>query len=92
MKKRYRSRIRIIMDILDVIDNLEYTEGTALPTKIMYLSNLSYERLNQYLDELIMRKLIEKSGKGFKLTEEGRRFRSELHRIEKFLDAFGLEL
>ncbi len=92
MKKRYRSKIRIILDILDGIEKLEYEEGIALPTKIMYLSNLSYERLNQYLRELLNRNLILRDGEGYRLTDEGRKFKFELYRIRRFLEAFGLEL
>lgn len=92
MKKQYRSKIRIILDILSSIEELEVIDGAALPTKIMYRSNLSYERLAHYLNDLVNKKLITKDADGYKLTEEGRRFKYELIRIKKFLEAFSLEL
>jgi len=92
LRKRYRSRIGIILDILESIEELERLEGKALPTKIMYRANLSYKRLGQYLDELEGRGLVEKKGEGYAVTREGRRFIEELTKLKRFLSAFGFEI
>ena len=92
MKKTYRSKIKILYDIMMSIEKLELEEGRALPTKIMYLSNLSYDRLNQYLKELLERELIRRVDDGYILTEDGLRFMSEIRKMISFLSAFGLEL
>jgi predicted transcriptional regulator len=92
MKKSYRSKIKILYDILVSIERLEQEEAGALPTKIMYLSNLSYDRLNQYLGELLERQLIMRVEDGYRLTDEGIKFMSEMRKMISFLSAFGLEL
>lgn len=92
MKKRYRSKVGIILDILESINYLEYSDGTALLTKVMYRANLSYDRLIQYLDELSRRGLITKEDDGYVLTREGREFLEYLLKIREFLRAFGFTL
>ena len=91
MSKGYRSRVRILYDILKQVDLLETEEGVARPTKIMYKANLSYERLRIYLAELERRGLIDRSGDGYILTREGSKFLVELERIINLLRAFGFE-
>jgi|Deesub1362B_J571_1020462.scaffolds.fasta_scaffold00005_95 predicted transcriptional regulator len=92
MKKSYRSKLKILYDVLVSIERLEYDEGRALPTKIMYLSNLSYDRLNIYLRELLEKGLIVRVNDGYSLTQEGAKFMSEIRKMISFLSAFGLEL
>ncbi len=91
MVRGYRSRVRILYDILKQVDILENIDGVARPTKIMYKANLSYERLKTYIDELERRGLISREGEGYRLTENGARFLIELERIINMLRAFGFE-
>jgi len=91
MSKGYRSRIRILYDILYQIDILEMEEGVAKPTKIMYKANLSYERLKTYLDELTSKRLIKKVEDGYRLTEQGAKFLMELQKVINLLKMFGFE-
>ena len=95
---RYRSRVRIIADILAVIRD---QGGKARPTRIMYLANLSYERLQRYLSDMLNMGLIEEEKCGlegdrevvyYKLTEKGLKFLLEVERFKAFAEAFGLEL
>jgi predicted transcriptional regulator len=72
-------------------------EEGAGPTKILYAANLSHDRLTQYLDELIEKELIKESNPGdeqrvYLLTEKGREFLREYVRIERFSEAFGIEI
>lgn len=87
-----RSRIRIIMDILEVVEG----EGSARPTHILYGANLSYERLTRYLKELEEKGLLKserrEGARVYRLTREGARLLHELRRIEKLARAFGIEL
>ncbi len=94
---KYRSRIRIIADILAVIRD---HGGRARPTKIMYLANLSYERLQRYLNDMMSMGLIEeeigyegdREAVYYKLTDKGLKLLLEVEKFKAFAEAFGLEL
>ena len=90
---KYRSEIKILADILKVIQR----ERKAKPTRILYKANLSYERLNKYLEKLKTARLIleeedESGSKYYVLTQEGERFLREYEKFEKFAEAFGFLL
>jgi len=91
-----RSRLELVFDILQAIQN---KGGAIKPTHLMYKSNLSHKLLSSYLDELILKEMIEiieKEGKRRKvtkvvaLTEKGSTFLAEFRRIKDFTEAFGL--
>ncbi|HLD00542.1 MAG TPA: winged helix-turn-helix domain-containing protein [Candidatus Nanoarchaeia archaeon] len=92
-----RSRLELIFDILLAIQN---KGGKIKPTHLMYKSNLSHKLLNNYLEELIRRGLInteeefskkkQKSNKSVLITEKGLNFLAEFRRMREFTDAFGL--
>ncbi len=92
MKRKYRSRIQIMADILKVIED----RGKARFTHILYGANLSYDRLKKYLKELIDRGLIREETienvTYYYLTEKGVKFLKEYEKIRKLCDAFGIEL
>jgi len=72
-------------------------EEGAGPTKILYSANLSHDRLTQYLDELVEKELIKEVGpesnnRSYLLTEKGREFLKEFIRMERFSEAFGIEI
>ena len=72
-------------------------EEGAGPTKILYAANLSHDRMKQYIDELLEKELIveqepESSNRTYFLTEKGREFLREYVRIERFSEAFGIEI
>ncbi len=91
-KARYRSKIRIMVDILRVVQK----EGETRVTKILYGANLSHDRLNKYLGELMSRGLVtsfDQEGLTFySLTDKGKRFLFEFRKFERFAEAFGLEI
>jgi predicted transcriptional regulator len=94
-KRAYRSKMRILADMMRAIQS-EGEEGAG-PTKILYAANLSHDRLTQYLDELIEKELIkeensENDSRVYFLTEKGREFLREFVRIERFSEAFGIEV
>jgi predicted transcriptional regulator len=87
--------MRILADMMRAIQS-EGEEGAG-PTKILYSANLSHDRLTQYLDELVDKELIdevdpENSNRSYRLTEKGREFLKEFVRIERFSEAFGIEV
>ncbi|MFX1578317.1 MAG: winged helix-turn-helix domain-containing protein [Promethearchaeota archaeon] len=94
-KRAYRSKMRILADMMRAIQS-EGEEGAG-PTKILYAANLSHDRLTQYLDELVEKELIieensENDSRVYFLTEKGREFLREFVRIERFSEAFGIEV
>jgi predicted transcriptional regulator len=94
-KRAYRSKMRILADMMRAIQN-EGEEGAG-PTKILYQANLSHDRLTQYLEELVEKELVQESGEGesgrvYSLTEKGREFLREFVKMEKFSEAFGIEI
>ena len=83
--KPYRSRLRIIMDILEAI-----CEEDGKVTRIMLYANISHDRLMKYLQELSEKGLVEESEEGrYKLTMKGFRFLEELRKAERLARAFG---
>ena len=68
---RYRDRLQIVTDMLSVVrDN-----NGARKTRIMYLANLSWKLLNQYLNDLMEAGLLSFGGSDcYVLTPKGRQF------------------
>ncbi len=94
-KRAYRSKMRILADMMRAIQS-EGEDGAG-PTKILYAANLSHDRLTQYLDELIEKDLIKETNPGnenrlYLLTEKGREFLREFVRVERFSEAFGIDI
>ncbi len=94
-KRAYRSKMRILADMMRAIQS-EGEEGAG-PTKILYTANLSHDRLKQYIDELVDKELIleedpDGNNRTYFLTEKGREFLREFIRIERFSEAFGIEI
>ena len=93
-KRTYRSKVRILADMMRSIQG----EGEigAGPTKILYAANLSHDRLTQYIDELLQKKLISElqdtDNRTYILTEKGREFLREYVKIERFSLAFGIDV
>lgn len=88
---RYRSELKILVDILNVIKQ----EKESKPTRILYKANLSHDRLNKYLEKLKSIGLIDEieiESKKYTLTEKGREFLKEFNKFEKFSSAFGFIL
>ena len=94
-KRAYRSKMRILADMMRAIKS-EGEEGAG-PTKILYAANLSHDRLTQYLEELVEKDLIGEAepmsdNRIYLLTEKGREFLKEFVRMERFSEAFGIEI
>lgn len=87
MKKR--DKFEIMYDILFTLLN---KNGKMRPTQLMYKSNLSYRMMNQYLDELIEKQLINKielnNRKYIVLTDKGREFLDKLIKMKNFKETF----
>ncbi len=70
--------------------------GKARPTRILYLANLSHDRLKRYIDDLLSKNLIEEDKENihvtYVLTNKGRRFLVEFRKVEELLNAFGFAI
>ena len=88
---KYRSELKILVDILNVIKQEKETK----PTKILYRANLSHDRLNKYLEKLMSMDLVNEiiiESRAYMLTEKGHEFLKEFNKFEKFASAFGFIL
>jgi len=89
--KEKRGRLEIIYDILH---SIQKKNGRIKPTHLLYKSNLSYQRMNVYLEELIKKGLVQKDfddrAKFYILTDKGYSFLVEFKRIREFSDSFGI--
>ncbi|MBS3092100.1 DUF4364 family protein [Candidatus Pacearchaeota archaeon] len=86
-----RNRLEVIRDILQVINS---RNGRIKPTHILYKSNLSYQMMEEYLQELIEKKFIvehkSKEGKTYSVTEKGLNYLNKYSLIADFTESFGL--
>ena len=87
---KYRSQMRIYVDIMRVI---EREENRAKPTRILYGANLSHDRLLKHLDELktlgVIEEVVEADDRFYKLTQKGIEFMNQFRAVERFATAFG---
>jgi predicted transcriptional regulator len=88
LRKQKRNKMEIYNDILCAI-NLELTNGGAKPTRVQSLSNLAYDKLVRYLNELEVKKMIMQDP--LQITEKGRDFLQDYDRIKGFLIDLGIK-
>jgi len=87
-RRRYRSRIQIAADILEIAMN------GSRKTRIMYLGNLSFDLLQKYLDMLTSYDLIElrrDSDKSYITTEKGRHFLEDYRELQEYSEMVELK-
>jgi predicted transcriptional regulator len=75
-------------DILSAI-KVELTTGDAKPTRVQSLSNLSYDKLVRYLDELESKKMIVQNP--LRITENGYDFLQDYDRIKDFVNTMNIK-
>jgi predicted transcriptional regulator len=80
--------MEIYNDILSAI-NMELTNGEAKPTRVQILSNLAYDKLVRYLNELEGKKMIMQDP--LQITEKGRDFLQDYDRIKSFVLDMGVK-
>jgi len=89
-RKERRHKLQIYHDILSAIREEAMNEGGAKPTRIQHLSNMSYDKLSRYLDELESKKMIIKA-EALSLTEHAHEFLREYEKIKDLIERMGLE-
>jgi predicted transcriptional regulator len=80
--------MEIYNDILTAI-NLELTNGEAKPTRVQSLSNLAYDKLVRYLNELEVKKMIIQDP--LQIIEKGQDFLQDYNRIKGFVLDMGIK-
>ena len=80
--------MEIYNDILSAV-NLELSNGEAKPTRVQILSNLAYDKLVRYLNDLEDKKMIMQDP--LQITEKGRDFLQDYDRIRDFVTAMGVK-
>jgi len=89
-RRERRHKLQIYHDILSAIQEEAMNEGGAKPTRIQHLSNMSYDKLSRYLDELEAKKMINKADI-LSITDQGRAFLREYQRLKDLIERMGLE-
>lgn len=88
-----RSKTQILLDILSTVQR---ENGRIKKTHIMYHANLTHGRLEKYLQILLSNKSLEeskiKNETFYMLTEKGNQFLSEIRRLKKMSEAFGIPI
>jgi predicted transcriptional regulator len=88
-----RTKMQIYIDILK---NLQKSNGRMIKTHIVYKANLTHKRLKEYLNFLILKEFIEERNNGgetfFVITEKGIKFLKDIDKLKKISDAFGVPL
>ena len=75
-------------DILSAI-KVELTNGKVRPTRVQILSNLAYDKLVRFLNELEGKKMITQNP--IRITEKGHDFLQDYDRIKDFVNAMGVK-
>jgi predicted transcriptional regulator len=88
LPKPKRNKMEIYNDILSAI-KLQLTNGEAKRTKVQSLSNLAYDKLVRYLNELESKKMIMQDP--LQITEKGRDFLQDYDRIKGFVLDMGVK-
>lgn len=89
-RRERRHKLQIYYDILSAIDQEAIFEDGAKPTRVQYISKVSYDRLVHYLKELEVKKMIEK-GDSISLTEKGRKFLKDYEELKNLTERMGLQ-
>lgn len=87
-----RERLEVIYDILSVIRN---KHNSIKPTPLLRYSNLSTQRFNEYIIELIEKNLVKelvdkKNKKTYTLTDKGFKYLEKYKSILGFIEEFEL--
>lgn len=92
MAKLYRSRVRLVLDVLRAVRS----EGQAPVTRLLTLANLTHPRLLELVEPLVAKGWLQESKEAGKrtwsLTPAGQAAIAQLERMEESLMDLGLAL
>lgn len=92
----YRTRIKIIGDILATVrDDIESEQGVSV-TQLIKKTNVPHKRISRILKMLVTQGLMEMSKSGgsnkYKISQSGREFLQAYHTFTEFANDFGLNI
>jgi len=88
MPKPYRSKGRVVMDILGAIQR----EGPVGVTRLLTVANLTHGRIQEHLSSLEQNALVTNTGAGWTITPKGSQALQELLRVDRAMRDFGIDL
>ena len=88
MPKPKRNKLEIYNDVLSAIE-LELQSGQAKPTRVQSRSNLAYDKLARYINELKYKDMI--TQEPLSITEKGHDFLQDYDRIKSFVFEMGVK-
>jgi predicted transcriptional regulator len=88
LPKPKRGKLEIYNDILSAIE-LELQSGQAKPTRVQSRSNLAYDKLARYFEELNYKEMITQDP--LRITEKGHDFLQDYDRIKSFVSEMGVK-
>ena len=83
-----RNKLEIYYSILNSIQS-EATYGKVKPTRIQFLSNMSYDKISKYFDELESNEMISKQP--LVLTNKGKAFLLDYEKVHDFMVKIGIK-
>ena len=89
-RRERRNKLEIYFSIMNSIMQESMSMSIVRPTRVQFLSNLSYDNLSKYLEELKEKKMIHSSD-AILLTERGRQFLKDYEKIRGFTERMGLD-
>jgi predicted transcriptional regulator len=87
-RRERRNKLEIYTAILSAI-NHELPDGEVKPTRVQFLSNMSYDKVTNYLNELVAKELITKEP--ITLTDRGKEFLQDYDLVKDFIQKMKLE-
>ena len=89
-RRERRNKLEIYFDILNSIIEESRSADMVRPTRVQFLSNLSYDNLSKHLVELKEKKMLHDS-EIITLTEKGKKFVKDYEKIRSFTERMGLD-
>lgn len=86
VRRERRNKIEIYSAILNSIIQECKNSDIVRPTRIQFLSNLSYDTLTEFLDHLKKKRMVQGNPAGVHLTKKGKQFLKDYQRIRRFTD------
>ena len=83
-----RNKLEIYYSILNSIRS-EAAYGEVKPTRIQFLSNMSYDKISKYFDELESNEMISKQP--LVLTNKGKAFLIDYEKVHDFMVKIGIK-
>ena len=89
-RRERRNKLEIYFAVLNAIKQESKNVEIVRPTRIQFLSSLSYDNTVKQLDELKEKKLVQDSDE-ISLTSRGEAFLKDYEKIRKYTEQMGID-